>query len=187
MDEAQLIRQLQDGDEAAFRQLVELHQTRVYNTCLGFLRVPADAEDTAQEVFIEVYNKIGRFKGESALSTWLYRIAVNKSLMLIRHRKRKRRYAPLVSIDDLQELSSRDPTDFVHPGVRLEQKENAKMLQNAIEALPENQRTAFVLHKIEGLPHAQIAEVMQKKVPAIEALIHRAKENLRKILEKNMH
>ena len=163
-----------------------MHQTRVYNTCIGFLRVPEDAEDTAQEVFIEVYHKISQFKGDAALATWLYRITVNKCLMLIRHRKRKKRYAPLVPIDKLRESTGQEPTDFVHPGVALEQKEKARMLQDAIEKLPENQRIAFVLHMIEGLPQAEIADVMKKKIPAIEALIHRAKGNLRKILEKSL-
>ncbi|WP_255763398.1 RNA polymerase sigma factor [Fulvivirga maritima] len=88
--EANLVSLLKSHDEAAFKEVVETYQNKVYNLCLGFLKNEGDAEDIAQEVFIEVYNSIASFQEGSTLSTWIYRIAVNKSLEVLRKNKRKK-------------------------------------------------------------------------------------------------
>lgn len=186
MQESEFIQQIQLGDDRAFRILVEEHKDRVYNTCLGFLKNPQDAEDVAQEVFIQVFESIGDFREDSALSTWIYRIAVTKSLELIRKRKRKKRYgffkALLNTDDDPEDASDKD--FFPHPGIVLENKERAEVLMKAIELLPENQRIAFTLHKLEDLGYKEIAGVMKTTLPAVESLMHRAKKNLQKELHE---
>lgn len=182
-DEAELIDRLRKGDESAFRQVVESRKDLVYNTVLGLLQHPEDAEDVAQDVFIKMYESIHQFKGESAFSTWLYRIAVTKALEWIRSRKRKKRFAFITGLlGDNNELRH-DPPDFHHPGVQLDNKERASRLFKSIAKLPDNQRVAFTLHKVEGIPYQEIAAIMELSVSAIESLIHRAKNNLRKDLE----
>ncbi len=184
MNEQELIQGLRNGNEAAFKYLVDTYQDRVYNTALGIVQNAEDAEDVAQEVFIQVYRSISHFKGESKLSTWLYRIATTRALDLLRSRKSKKRFGLLQRLfgegnEPLYELP-----DFNHPGVALDRKENAAKLFKALGQLPENQRIAFTLHKMEDLSYQEISEVMQTSVPAVESLMHRAKQNLRKILEK---
>ncbi|MFN5642702.1 MAG: RNA polymerase sigma factor [Sphingobacteriales bacterium] len=182
-EEAELIDLLKKGDDGAFKRIVESKKDLVYNTALGLLQNVEDAEDIAQEVFIKVYESIHQFKGESAFSTWLYRIAVTKSLELIRSRKRKKRFAFITSLLGENNELRHDPPEFIHPGVQLDNKERSVILFKSITKLPENQRIAFTLHKVEGIPYQEIAEIMSLSVSAIESLIHRAKANLRKDLE----
>ncbi len=182
MNDSQLISDLQSGAQSAFRELVAAYQDRVYNTCLGLLQNEEDAEECAQDVFIEVYRSVDSFRGESKLSTWIYRIATTKSLEVIRKRKRLKRFAFLKSItgdqgDDVQVAG------FDHPGVLLEQKENAQALFQAIGQLPESQRVAFTLHKVEGLPYQEICEVMELSLSSVESLMFRARKNLQKTLK----
>lgn len=177
----ELVRRLKTGDPSAFRELVEEHKNRVFNTCLGFLKNRHDAEDISQEVFIQVYESVQDFREEAQLSTWLYRIAVTKSLELIRYRKRKKRknFFRALSGEDEQPDDYGTEDAFNHPGLAIEQKERADILFKAIDMLTENQRVAFTLHKIEGLSYKKIAEVMETSLPAVESLIHRAKGNLK--------
>lgn len=178
-----MVEQLKKGDEAAFRMLVETWQNMVYNTALGIVQNAEDAEDIAQEVFVQAFQSIGSFKGESKLSTWLYRIAVTKSLDLERRKKRKKRFAFVRSIFGEQNEVLVNPPDFHHPGISLDNKEDAAVLFRAISALPENQRVAFTLNKVEGLSYQEVSEVMKTTVSSVESLMHRAKNNLRKMLE----
>ncbi len=178
-----LVEQLKKGEDAAFKQIVDSYQNMVYNTCLSIVKSEEDAEDLAQEVFVQVYQSIGSFKGESKLSTWLYRIATTKSLDHERKKKRKKRFGFVKSIFGDEAQVEVNPPDFNHPAVVLDQKENAAILMRAIDKLPENQRIAFILNKMEGLSYQEISEIMQTTVSAIESLLHRAKNNLRKILE----
>ena len=185
MDEFELINGLKHADEAAFKYLVENYKDRVYNTAIGIVQNAEDAEDVAQEVFIQVYRSIGDFKGQSKLSTWLYRIATTRSLDLLRSRKSKKRAGLVQRLFGEGNEPIFEIPDFHHPGVALDQKENAARLFKAIAQLPENQKTAFTLHKLEELSYQEVSEVMQTSVPAVESLMHRARQNLKKILEKN--
>ena len=157
-----LIERLKERDESAFKQLVNKHKDRVYNTCLGFLRNPQDAEDIAQEVFIQVYDSINEFREDAALSTWIYRIAVTKSLELIRYQKRKKRSGFFKAMSSFfsEPDDEADESGYMHPGVQLENKERAAVLFHEIEQLPERQRIAFTLQKVEGLSYQEVAEVM---------------------------
>ncbi len=182
MDEQFLIEKLKQGDEAAFKQIVEAWQNMVYNTALGILQNAEDAEDVAQEVFVQVYESIKTFKAESKLSTWLYRITVSKALDHLRRKKRKKRFAYVQSLFGADNETIVEKPDFHHPGVTLDNKERAAVLFKAINQLPENQKIAFTLHKLEGLSYREISDAMKTSVSSVESLIHRAKNNLKKWL-----
>lgn len=186
MNEQELIQGLREGNESAFKYLVDTYQDRVFNTALGIVQNAEDAEDVAQEVFIQVYRSIHNFKGESKLSTWLYRIATTRSLDLLRSRKSKKRFGMLQRLFGDGTEPELEIPDFNHPGVALDRKENAAKLFKAIARLPENQKIAFTLHKLEDLSYQEVSEVMQTSLPAVESLMHRAKQNLRKMLEKDI-
>ena len=185
MDEKFLIEKLKQGDESAFKKIVETWQDMVYNTAIGILQNAEDAEDVAQEVFVQVYESIKGFKAESKLSTWLYRITVSKSLDHLRKKKRKKRFAYIQSIFGANNEMVVDKPDFNHPGVTLDNKERATVLFEAIAQLPENQKIAFTLNKLEGLSYQEISEVMNTSISSVESLIHRAKNNLKKLLTKH--
>lgn len=179
MDEASFIKRLQVGEESAFKLLVDDNQQMVVNTCYGFLHNYEEAEDIAQEVFIQVFNRISTFRGDSKLSTWIYRIAVNKSLNKIRSRKSKF----LVALDAVFEADYNPDKHIAdNPYKSLENQERAEILHMAIDKLPENQKTAFVLGKYQGLPNKKIAEVMNQTLSSVESLLNRAKKNLQKTL-----
>jgi RNA polymerase sigma factor (sigma-70 family) len=182
LDETLLIERLKRKDASAFKEIVETRQGMVYNTVLGIIQNTEDAEDVAQEVFVQVYESIDSFKQESKLSTWLYRIAISKAMDHLRHKKRKKRFAFIQSLFGKNDELVNDPPDFFHPGIALENKQNAAVLFKAIKTLPKNQHTAFVLNKIEGLSYQEISEVMKLSVSAIDSLLQRAKNNLRKYL-----
>jgi len=185
LNELELIQQLRAGDEQAFKSLVANYQDMVYNTALGIVQNSEDAEDVAQEVFIQVYRSIDQFKGDARLSTWIYRITTTKALDHIRSRRRKKRFAFITSLFGPNDELVHDPVDFQHPGVALDRKEQAALLFRMIEQLPENQKVAFTLHKTEDLSYQEIADVMKLSVSAVESLLFRARQNLRKLLEKH--
>ena len=178
-----MVEKLKQGDETAFKTIVETWQKMVYNTALGIVQNAEDAEDIAQETFVQVYQSIGSFKGESKFSTWLYRITIAKALDHERKKKRKKRFAFVKSIFGEESQIVVNPPDFHHPGVVLDKKENAAVLFRAIAELPENQRIAFTLHKVDGLSYQEVSEIMNTSVSSVESLMHRAKTNLRKRLE----
>lgn len=184
MNEFELIQGLRSGNEAAFKYLVDTYQDRVFNTAIGIVQNAEDAEDVAQEVFIQVYRSINQFKGESKLSTWLYRIATTRALDLLRSKKSKKRFGVIQRLFGDGNEPIWELPDFHHPGVALEKKENAAKLFRAINQLPDQQKAAFTLHKLEGLSYQEVSDVLETTVPAVESLMHRAKQNLRKMLEK---
>ena len=170
-------------DKAAFEQLYERYKNRVFNTVLSYVQHKDEAEEVTQDVFISVYQSIGQFRQEASISTWIYRIAVTKSLDHLKFRKRKKRFAFLVSIFNKDSGETViHPPDFVHPGVVLENREKSSILFKAIDTLPENQKTAFILARVEGLSNKEVGEIMDSSVGKIESLLHRARENLRKEL-----
>ena len=183
LSEEILIGRLKSGEKEAYRELLGLYSDRVFNTSLGLLQNHEDAEDIAQEVFIEVYRSVSGFRGQSKLSTWIYRIAVTKSLELIRSRQRDKRSGIILSLfGKEQTISVTRDEPFFHPGVKLENKEMVAVLFAAIRRLPENQRIAFTLNKLEDLSYSEIAEVMKVSVSSVESLLFRAKQKLRELL-----
>ncbi|MET0636291.1 MAG: RNA polymerase sigma factor [Chitinophagaceae bacterium] len=182
MDDRTLVERLKAGDESAFKYMVTTWQAMVYNTSLGIVQKEEDAEDISQEVFVQVFQSIGSFKGESKFSTWLYRITITKSLDHERKKKRKKRFAFISSIFGDDNSDELQVPDFNHPGVVMDKKEDAAILFKAIASLPENQRIAFTLHKVESLSYQEVCEVMQTSISSVESLMHRARINLRKKL-----
>ena len=185
-----LIKGIINKNEDSFRQLVEIYKHYILNICFHFLNNRHDAEDLTQEVFIEIYYSASKFRQESKLSTWIYRIAVNKSLNYLRSRKK------YDWIDKLESLY--DDNTAVVPAEKSDEGENQFMdnerndlLYTAIDSLPLNQRTAFTLHKFDDMSHKDIAAIMEVSVSAVESLIHRAKQNLQsklyKYYKKNDH
>lgn len=185
MDDRDLIQRLTAHDETAFKEIVEKYQSLVINACFHILQKKMDAEDIAQEVFIEVFESIHQFRHESKLSTWLYRISINKSL----NHLRKHKWKILVkSIDgffegdqknvalEIEDQSANDSPD------NIEYKERNRVLQSAINSLPKNQQIAFTLSKFDELPYQEISAIMNLSLSSVESLIHRAKLNLQKKL-----
>jgi len=183
LTENELILGLRERDEHAFRELVARYQDRVYNTALGLLQHTTDAEDIAQEVFIQVYRSIGGFKEQARLSTWIYRITVTKSLDHLRSKKRKKRFGLVSSLFGAGNEPLHEPADFNHPGIRAESREDAAFLFRLIDRIPESQKTVFILSKVEELSYREIAEVLDTTEKAVDALLQRAKQNLRKMIQ----
>ncbi len=185
MEEKQLLQGLQSRQESAFRYLVDSYQTKVYNTVLAIVQNSEEAEDVAQEVFMEVYESVEKFRGDSKLSSWVYRIATTKALEAYRKRKTQKRWGGFLSslFGENNEVVH-DPADFVHPGVLLENKERSTILFKAINKLADNQKIAFTLHHVEGLSYQEITEVMRLSLSSVESLLFRAKTNLRALLKE---
>jgi len=177
-----LIDKILEGDQLAFKELVEKYQTMVINTCIGFLHDKQDAEDIAQEVFIEVFASLRKFRKEAKLSTWMYRIAVNKSLNFLRSKKRRQWIQNLEDVLGMNRQDQKQPIEMRNPAIDLEMQEEAILLHNAINSLSENQRIAFTLNKYEDLPYSEISEIMEVSLSSVESLIHRAKMNLQQKL-----
>jgi RNA polymerase sigma factor (sigma-70 family) len=184
LTEQELLFGLRHGEESAFKELVTLFQNRVFNTALSLLQHHTEAEDIAQEVFIQVFRSVQNFKGESLLSTWIYRITVTKSLDHLRSKKRKKRFGFLNKLFGDNNLPMYEPADFNHPGVLHENKEDAAILFKIINQLPEKQRTAFILNKVEDLSYREIAAILNTSESAVDSLLQRAKQNLRKKLNE---
>lgn len=183
MEEKVLILRLKKNDEIAFGFLVDLFSKKVYNTCIGMLQNLEDAQDVTQEIFITIHLNVKDFKEESSLSTWIYRISVNKCLEFIRKKNRKKRSGIFRSIFSADgEKSIENHSDFSHPGIQLENKERSIILFKAIGLLPEQQQTAYILHKVEQVSYNEIAVIMEVSLSAVESLLFRAKQNLKKQL-----
>jgi len=152
------------------------------NTCYRFLLNKVDAEDVSQEVFIEVFQSIQSFRGDSKLSTWIYQIAVSKSLDEIKKRKRKKRIAAIGHILHLDEVLNW-LSGGIMPDQSIQEKEKMTEVMQALDRLPDNQRVAFTLSKIEGYSNAEIAEIMKTTLMAVESLVSRAKKKVSTELE----
>ncbi len=155
--------------------LYEKHAKRVYNLALQYVQNVNDAEEVTQDVFLAAYKSLDKFRNESSHSTWLYRITINKSLDFLKAKKRKKRFFWFTN-----ELTDNDSIEFEHPGVLIENKEETAFIFSCINELPDNQKTALILNKIEQLPLAEIAGIMELSPKAVESLVQRAKTNLSK-------
>ncbi len=176
---------LKSGDIFSFNSVVEMYTKQVFATCLGFVHNAEDAGDLAQEVFIEVYRSIGSFRSEAKLSTWIYRIAVNKSLNHLR-KNRKNKFLvymeTLFTGSDSREYEMEPVSQSTEADKNLKNKELIKVLNDAIDSLPNNQKAAFVLAKFDELSYHEISEIMKLSISSVESLIHRAKLGLQKRL-----
>lgn len=183
-----LLDRLQRGDDAAFEQLVRSHSARLLVTARRFARNEDDARDILQEAFLSAFKAIGAFNGRSKLSTWLHRIVVNAALMRARSRRRR----PEESIDDLLPRFAEDghfaadsqPRDL--PTERFEQRETRQLVRRCIDALPETYREVLLLRDIEELNTEEVADLLETTSTAVKVRLHRARQALRALLEREM-
>ena len=185
MSETLFIEQLRAGKQSAFSQLLDDYQQKVFGTCISFIPNKEDAEDVAQEVFLEVFKSIHKFKGDSKLSTWIYKIATNKCLEFIRKKNTKKRFAFMQTImgNEIPLDKTSYFTEVNHPGVLLENKEKSAIIFKAINTLPESQRVIFTLAKIDDKSYQEIVEITGKSLSSVESLMFRAKKGLQEKLE----
>ena len=176
-----MIQLLCERDERAFRNVVEEYRNKVFGTILNIVQDREEAEDGTQEVFIQVFQSIGGFKNESSLSTWIYKIAIRKALDKLRRKKTRSRLNKFIPWWMPQEKNVEERS-FFHPGVTLDNKEKASAIFNALQALPERQRVAVTLIKIERMTYAEVSTIMDVSIKALESLVSRGKENLEKKL-----
>lgn len=181
--DAELVAQLQQGSEAAFRTLVARYQNRVYATAFALLRSAEEAEDVAQEVFVEVYQTVARFRGEAALSTWLYRLAASRALQHQRRLSAKKRFAYFTSLLGFNNHPLHEPPDHAHPLALLEGEQQLRLLLAHIGRLPGQQQVAFTLRHEQELSYEEIAAVLDTTVSAVESLLFRARQTLRRHLQ----
>ncbi|RZK94123.1 MAG: RNA polymerase sigma factor [Hymenobacter sp.] len=180
--DAELVAQLQQGSELAFRTLVERYQQRVYSTAFSLLRSAEEAEDVAQEVFVEVYQTVAKFRHETALSTWLYRLATSRALQHRRRAGAKKRFAYFTSLLGFQNQVLHEPPDHAHPLALLEGEQQLQLLLSHIGRLPSQQQVAFTLRHEQELSYDEIAAVLDTTVAAVESLLFRARHTLRRHL-----
>jgi RNA polymerase sigma-70 factor (ECF subfamily) len=182
LTEAEAIERAKQGDAAAFKALYDLHKRRVYSLCLRMTGNTASAEDLTQEAFLQLFRKIGTFRGESAFSTWLHRMSVNVVLMQLR-----RKNLPLVPLEDTME-GEEEGTVKKEPGApdeRLTGSIDRLQLERAVDELPPGYRTIFVLHDVEGYEHNEIADMVGCSIGNSKSQLHKARLKLRELLRVN--
>ena len=182
LPEADAIRLAQQGDGAAFERLYRLHSRRVYALCLRMVGNTAEAEDLAQEAFLQLFRKIHTFRGESAFSTWLHRLAVNVVLMKLR--KKQLAETSLEETTEPDEESGGPRKDIGGPDLLLSGSIDRVHLQRAVEQLPPGYRTVFVLHDVQGYEHNEIAEIMGCSIGNSKSQLHKARMRLRELLQE---
>ena len=182
LPEAEAIRLAQQGDGSAFERIYRLHSRRVYALCLRMVGNPAEAEDLTQEAFLQLFRKIGTFRGESQFSTWLHRLAVNVVLMKLR-----KKTLPGPSLEELtepDEESGGPKKEVGGPDLRLAGSIDRVNLQRSVEQLPPGYRTVFVLHDVQGYEHNEIAEIMHCSIGNSKSQLHKARMRLRELLQE---
>jgi len=180
--EAEAIQRAGQGDAAAFEYLYRLHSRRVYAVCLRMLGNTTEAEDLTQEAFLLLFRKIHTFRGDSAFSTWLHRLAVNLVLMHLRKKS-----LPLVSIDATpgpDDETASPGIDIGAPDLLLEGSIDRINLEHCIARLPVGYRTIFVLHDVQGYEHREIAEILGRSVGDSKSQLHKARMRLRELLHE---
>jgi RNA polymerase sigma-70 factor (ECF subfamily) len=177
--EAEAIERAKQGDEAAFETLYRLHKRRVYSLCLRMVSNPAQAEDLAQEAFLQLFRKIGTFRGESAFSTWLHRMTVNVVLMHLRKKN-----LPAVSLEETIETDEEtQKKELGAEDIKLAGSIDRLQLQRAIDRLPPGYKTVFVLHDVEGFEHNEIAQMVGCSIGNSKSQLHKARLKLRDYLK----
>jgi len=171
-EESLLLKQAKEGDTSAFEKLYRVNVARVYSVCLRISSDKTRADELTQDVFVKVWEKLSSFRGESRFSTWLYKIAVNTSLIELRSRKRWfmrfKNFSDLLNFDKKVSISVSNSID----------------LEKAVSFLPEKARLVFILHDVEGYKHDEISEMLSVKSGTTKAQLHRARRLLREAMEK---
>lgn len=180
--DSELITECLQGRTDAFGQLVTRYQERLFGTLVTMLGSVEDARDVAQEAFVQAYQKLESFRGQSAFYSWLFRIALNSS---VDHHRRQRR--PTVSIDAAREQTGAEPTDLhteTSPSFRIERTERQKLVQLALSKLSPEYRQVLILKEMEDMKYEEIAAVVKIPVGTVRSRIHRGRAELKEILER---
>ena len=179
ISEAEAIERAKQGDAQAFEVLYSLHKRRVYSLCLRMTANTAAAEDLTQEAFLQLFRKIATFRGESAFSTWLHRMAVNVVLMQLR-----KKGLPVVPLEDTMETEEETPRKELGAlDPALAGSVDRLQLQRAVEALPPGYRMIFLLHDVEGYEHNEIAGMVGCSIGNSKSQLHKARMKLRELLK----
>lgn len=182
--DAKLLLEFAEGNTAAFEHILKKYKGLVINTAYRFIQDRTEAEDIAQEVFFKVYDSAKRYNPKAKLSTWLYKITINTCLNKLRSKK----YPQTISLDKPLHPTGNEITPEIpgygreYPSVELEKSELTKLIKEAIHSLPVNQRIVVILQKYEGLSYREISEVMSCSTSAVDSLLQRAKQNLKRKL-----
>jgi RNA polymerase sigma-70 factor (ECF subfamily) len=184
MTDQEIIGQILQGDRNRYKLLVERYQSIVFRTCMGFLHNKEDADDLTQDIFIQTYQTLPAYKGEASFSTWIYRITVNASLNKLRKSSKNSLLQRLENVFGSEKGKEYNlpVSDGENPETLIIREERNEWVQKALNSLPEKQRTAIVLSKYDDLSQREIAVIMETTEGAVEALIQRAKANLREKL-----
>lgn len=185
LPESQAVQKAQRGDPSAFEHLYNRYKRRVHAICLRIVSDPTEAEDLTQEAFLLVFRKIHTFRGASAFSTWLHRLALNVAYMHLR-----KKHLPSTSLDELTAPAGRGQTaktEFGSKDERLEGFVDRVALERALGGLTGTSKAVFVLHDIHGFKHREIAEIMQCSVESSKGQLHRARTRLRHLLRNRFH
>lgn len=181
MNERELIARLQKRDEAAFEELIRQYEKKVYTLCFRMCGNSEDAEEAAQDAFLALWRGIDRFRQESSLSTWIYRLATNACIDTLRRRKKQ---SGSVSLDD-EELFVDAVDTSPQPQETVEHRETQKLLQEGLSALPEEYRKVLIQREIEGLSYTEIAESASIELGTVKSRISRGRSLLRNFLSGN--
>lgn len=181
MNEKEVIKSIREGDTALFSKIVERYERMVFRIAMGYLHHKEDAEDATQEIFIKLFRSLSSFKGDSELSTWIYRTTVNHCLDTI---EKKNRFSALFRFAEevSEKLFGVSDNTKAADAQMIEQQEEER-IEKLLNSLPSNQKTAFVLSRYEELPQKEIAEIMQLSEGSVEQLLQRAKKNIRKFYD----
>lgn len=178
------ISKLQRGDHSELKRFSRLVVDWTYNLVYNYVLNKEDAEEITQDVVIAALNALDKFKGQAKLQTWVYSIAINKSKDFIKYKSRQKRSGKVISINRSDDqVPFYEPVDKIHPGMQLESKEQLEAMYFGINSLPENQKKALIMTKLDHMSQAEVAGVLNVSVKAIESLMSRAKKNLRTYLE----
>ncbi len=181
---ADILRLAQQGDAVAFERIYRLHNRKVYALCARMAADPTEAEDLTQEVFLQLFRKLGQFRGESAFSTWLHRISVN--IVLMRFRKKTRTATSLDAISNPTDESSTPPQEFGGPDLQLNGVIDRITLRAAINELPRGYKAMFILRYIQGYKYNEIAEILGCSAGNSKSQVYKARMRLRELLQKTV-
>jgi RNA polymerase sigma-70 factor (ECF subfamily) len=176
MEDVELIDSVLSGNEKDFERLIKMYESNVFRVVIGLLHNKEDAEEVTQDIFIKIYRSISSFNKKAAFTTWLYRIAINTSLNFLRKKRSRLLWSELTTVF---QFASKE----VSAESKMIEKSDHEIIRHAIDSLPKSQRLAFVLTKYEELPQKQVAAIMKISEGAVEQLVLRAKNNLRKKLK----
>ncbi|MEY4669486.1 MAG: hypothetical protein RL518_2185 [Pseudomonadota bacterium] len=185
LTDVQVVNQFKAGDALAFEEIISRYESKVMSLALRFTRNQEDAEEVMQDVFTTVYRKIDGFRGQSAFSSWLYRIVVNAAFMKLR----KRKQTQTVSIEDIspaikQYCIDRETFNGSHSQNIAISHEMQSVIQNAVNRLPDQYRAVFVLRDVDGLSNQETGEILNLSIPAVKSRLHRSRIMLRKKLQR---